>query len=98
METNRSKIALEAVNSAAVRPPVLNRPKVPQIAQWRPEGATGANRVNGPQNGLYDSLGVHGVGQLLEGGDIGAHHVIAFAAVFLGGKADLPVNVHHDLF
>ena len=47
--------------------------------------------------GLYYALRMHSIGNLLKCGDVRAHYIVAFMAVFFRGSADLRVDIHHDL-
>ena len=46
---------------------------------------------------LNDALGQHGIGDLLEAGNVGTGDIVACHAEFLGGGIQIVEDVHHDL-
>ena len=49
------------------------------------------------RSSLYNTLGVHGVGNFQETGDVCAGYIVALHAVLLGSGIQVVEDVHHDV-
>ena len=66
---------------------------------WDPENACTGGETSARACilfGSHDSLGIHGIGNLQETGNIGAGTLVALHAVFLGGTIQIMENIHHN--